>query len=555
MPTEHSVAVNQSMVVDRQALESRVCCWVAALQQHRGNRWAVYHTDSFEFLCILLALWQLKRTACIPSDNRPGTTSRLRSELDGLAGEFDDARTVRADAGSSAARDTAWIVPDQDSIVLEIYTSGSTGTPKLISKTINQLERESEVIESLWPSQADTVILSTVTHQHIFGMTFGLFWPFSSGRAFETRCCEFNEDVRFKAGHYDRFALVSSPSHLGRFSRSIDWATIAGRCEYVVSSAAELAREDSLEVGRLLGAPIREIYGSSETGAVAWRIQQPDQAEASWHALPGNSVEPNVNGTLTLKSSYLGEPGGYELPDWAEFNNDGGFRLLGRADSIVKVEGKRVSLAAIEQRLHSSEQVKHVKALTIERVRVETAIVMQLSLAGQKLLHAKGRRALIKEFREMLLQSFEAVVIPRRWRFVDEMPFNGQGKLPLDILRALFVKTELIWPQLLEREIGANQANLQCLIPQQLLYFDGHMQDRPILPGIAQVHWAQHYGREFFQIKGHFLRLEVVKFKQVILPGQRVGIALGYNEDNGKLSFRYESDRGVHSSGRICFSC
>lgn len=552
-PPERTVAVNLGTPIDHRQLESRVRRWMAALRPHDGERWGVFHSDSFDFLSILLALWQLRRTACIPSDNRPGTVARLQYELDGLVGEFDDGQAVKS-TQNGELDDADWIVPQAQSIVLEIYTSGSTGTPKSIHKTIDQLESETAVIESLWPSQAGTVILATVSHQHIFGMTFGLFWPFSSGRAFETRFCEFNEDLRFKAGHYPRFALVSSPSHLGRFSDSIDWAGIAGRCEYVVSSAAPLAREDSLRVGHLLGAPVREIYGSSETGAIAWRRQQADRPDARWQALPGNILEATDSGTLSLRSPYLGDLDYYELPDRVAFDDDGGFSLLGRVDSIVKVEGKRVSLTAIEQLLQQSGWVKLVKALTVERSRVETAIVMQLSPVGQSLLESRGRRALISEFRQILLQSFEAVVIPRRWRFVEQMPFNRQGKLPLDNLRALFSRTEIIWPQILEREIDDKQATLKCLIPPQLVYFDGHLPGRPILPGIVQIHWAQNYGREFFPIQGHFERLEVVKFQQVILPQYEVTLTLTYSEGNRKLSFRYESDRGVHSSGRICFA-
>lgn len=552
-PPEHIVAVNLGVPVNQRQLESRVRAWVAALRPQAGERWGVYHSDSLEFLSILLALWQLERSACIPSDNRPGTVARLQHELDGLVGEFDDAHALTT-ANSGIVDDADWIVPRSQSIALEIYTSGSTGTPKSIHKTIGQLECESAVIESLWPSVAGTVILATVSHQHIFGMTFGLFWPFSSGRAFETRFCEFNEDVRLKAGYYARFALVSSPSHLGRFSDSIDWAGIADRCEYVVSSAAPLVREDSLQVSQLLQTPVREIYGSSETGAIAWRIQQQDQPDASWRALPGVELEPSDSGTLNLRSPYLGDLDYYELPDRVAFDDDGGFALLGRVDSIVKVEGKRVSLSAIEQRLEQSDRVKRVKALTIERNRVETAVVMQLSPAGQSLLQSRGRRTLINEFRDLLLQNFEAVVIPRRWRFVDELPFNRQGKLPMGNLRALFARTETLWPQILDQQTDENQLSMRCLIPSQLIYFDGHMPARPILPGIVQVHWAEGYGREFLPLEGRFERLEVVKFQQVILPGYEVSLSLTYNTETRKLSFRYESDRGVHSSGRICFS-
>jgi len=180
--------------------------------------------------------------------------------------------------------------------------------------------------------------------------------------------------------------------------------------------------------------------------------------------------------------------------------------------------------------------------------------VMQLSPAGQKLLQAQGRRALINDFRKTLLQSFEAVVVPRRWRFVEEIPFNRQGKLPMENLRALFAKTETLWPQINDREINETEVILRCSIPPQLIYFDGHMPGRPIMPGIVHVHWAEHYGREFFPITGQFERLEVVKFQQVILPEYQITIILSYSDSSGKLGFRFESDRGVHSSGRICFT-
>ena len=548
------VAYQSGKSITKEVFLLRVQGWMDALCSQKGQRWAVCHSDSLEFLCILIALWQLECTACIPNDNRPATVERLSGSIDGLVGEFPSSSTAVSEFHDVVSVEIQWITPKPDFIALEIYTSGSTGDPKSITKTISQLEREIEVLEALWPSEPGSVVLATVSHQHIYGMIFGMFWPFCSKRAFESKTCEFSEDILYKAKCYPRFSLISSPSHLGRLGESTDWGEIAGRCNYVVSAAAPLTREDSINAGQLLDAPVREIYGSSETGAIAWRVQLASDTEALWNALPQVDLEPAQDGTLRLRSPYLGELDYFELPDRVEFNEQGCFRLKGRLDRIVKVEGKRVSLASIEQMLLENDWVNNVKALTIERARVETAIVMQLSMEGQARLQTLGRRSLISIFRNVLASNFEAVVLPRRWRFVEQMPFNRQGKLPLGSLQALFDAIEIKWPKIIEQQIIDGQAIMRCYIPAQLIYFDGHMADRPILPGIVQVHWAEAYGRSLLPVEGRFERLEVVKFQQVILPEYEVTIGLEYNDASNKLSFRYESDRGIHSSGRICFA-
>jgi acyl-CoA synthetase (AMP-forming)/AMP-acid ligase II/3-hydroxymyristoyl/3-hydroxydecanoyl-(acyl carrier protein) dehydratase len=533
---------------------TRVQVWIDTLCDQPGKRWAVYHSDSAEFLAILLALWQLGRTACIPSDNRPGTVTRMANSIDGFIGDFPSAPGAIDNPVSGNSRPGKWIIPEHNLVALEIYTSGSTGDPKSISKTIAQLECEIEVLESLWPSYPDSVVLATVSHQHLYGMTFALFWPFSSLRAFESKLCEFPEDIVYKAGLYSHFSLISSPSHLGRFNSSLDWSGIASRCKFVISSAAPLLREDSITVGLLLNTQVREIYGSSETGAIAWRSQQDSKTDSPWKALPQVELESSEGVGLTVRSPYLGELDHFVLPDKVQFDHQGCFKLIGRMDRIVKVEGKRVSLALIEGLLRDHEWVKEVSALTIERARIETAIVMRLNEEGVIHLENSGRKALIKIFKNLLSDHLESVVLPRRWRFVERMPFNPQGKLPLDCLQALFKKEDLKWPRIIDRQLVDGLLTIQCDIPPQLIYFEGHMPDRPILPGIVQIHWAEAYGRRWLAVTGRFDRLEVIKFQQVILPEYKVKISLEFNNATRKLSFRYESERGVHSSGRICFT-
>ncbi len=96
------VAVHAGEEVSAQDFASRVQGWKLALGRQPGHRWAVYHGDSCEFLAILLALWQLQRTACISSDNKPGTVARLASCVDGFIGDFPSAATVVTEPESKA---------------------------------------------------------------------------------------------------------------------------------------------------------------------------------------------------------------------------------------------------------------------------------------------------------------------------------------------------------------------------------------------------------------------------------------------------------------------
>lgn len=551
---EGVIAYAADSSVSKSDLENRVAFWMRILPAEKGQRWAVYHKDSAEFLSIVFALWQLDCIACIPGDNRPATCERLRQRVQGFIGDF-PADLVSYDiSGVVVSFDVApeWRVLNTDSPALEIYTSGTTGEPKAIGKTFAQLESEVAALEALWPGNRDAVVISTATHQHFYGLIFRLIWPMVRGQCFEIQQWQYTEDVYSRAQRYSAFSLVSTPSHLGRINTTVAWAEVAERCCSVLSSAAPLQRKDSLSVAKLLKTQVREIYGSSETGAIAWRIQS-DRNEEAWQALPGIRLSQTDDSLLTVTANQLLEPG-FKMSDRVEFVCDGRFKLLERVDRIVKVEGKRVSLAEVELVVQKNPFIEVVKALVITRKRTEVALVAELTGMGRQELALIGKRKLVQQFRQYLQDFFEPVLLPRRWRFVDQMPYNAQGKLPMDSLQAMFEQEEVKWPELLSQTVEGQVAELVCRIPAELIYFDGHFAGNPILPGIAQVHWAEHYGRQMLNLTGRFDRLEVIKFQQVIFPESTISLSLEYNPETDKLSFRFYSDKGVHSSGRICFS-
>ncbi len=529
----------------------RVSDWSVALSTQSGVRWAVYHPDAFEFLAIIFALWQQNKIACIPGDNCSETVQTLSAKVDGFIGDFPVNTVIKSTVTTEVI--TLWKPIDTDAIVLEIYTSGSTGEPKEITKTLFQLEKEIETLNSQWPVESETTILTTVSHQHLYGLTFRLFWPFCNGLPFSQFASEFSEDIFHLAQQQPHFALISSPTHLNRINTTVNWQEISDRCRYVISSAAPLERDTSLLINRLLNAPVREVYGSSETGVIAWKVEHESKGETYWRTFPEVGVTTDSDHVLTVNSPYIDQQH-HITSDRVLIHTSGQFELKGRIDSIVKIEGKRVSLTAIEHRLMNHPWIKYIKVMALHRHRVETAVISQLTQQGEVQLMLIGRRAFIQQLTSHLRTQFEPTVLPRRWRFVDLMPFNTQGKLPLAPLQALLESDPIIkWPKIIRTEQHDNTVTLHCHIPANLIYFKGHFDQHPILPGVTQIYWAEKLGRSLFDISGRFKQLENIKFLHIITPDQTLALQLVFNSEKHNINFRYQSSETAHSSGRICF--
>ncbi|MEX1200728.1 MAG: AMP-binding protein [Methylophaga sp.] len=550
-PAESWVALSGKQQITAAAFEQRVVSWVTLLQTHDGQRWAVFHHDAAECLAIICALWQLGKTACLTGDNLPDTVARLAAEVDGFIGEFEIDSVLQLSENAYSQQKIDWQMIAADHPALEVYTSGSTGLPKAISKTMQQLEEELAALDVLMPESPAAIVATTVSHQHLYGLTFRLLRPFCYQQAFTTQLSQYPEDLIALVEQYPSFSLVSSPSHLGRMNQLQDWHLIQRKCIDVISSTAPLSLENSLQVADMLQAPVTEIYGSSETGALAWRRQQSDDESALWQPLAHVELSKANDGSLSVLFSH--DAIQVNLADQVEFFPQDRFNLQGRKDQIVKVEGKRVSLNEMNTLLQASDLVKQAQVLTLARHRIEMAAVIVLSDAGNALLHQAGRKSVIAALKKQLSDHFEAVVTPKRWRFVDALPFNSQGKLPKQNLIELFAKHAVKWPEVLSMKHQNDEITLDCRLPEQLIYFDGHFAQQPILPGVVQVHWAAFYGRKYFPVQGKFKQLEALKFQLLLLPAQRVSISLRYDAEKQKLFFSYQSEAGTHSNGRICY--
>lgn len=111
----------------------------------------------------------------------------------------------------------------------------------------------------------------------------------------------------------------------------------------------------------------------------------------------------------------------------------------------------------------------------------------------------------------------------------------------------------VLFPEVLEESREEQDLVLILRIPRELAYFNGHFEEIPVVPGVVQVQWAVHYARRHFGLRGDLNYMEVIKFKELLMPGQRLELCLSYKHGQARLKFNYRSETADYSSGRIYF--
>ncbi|MCT7944227.1 thioester dehydrase [Shewanella septentrionalis] len=108
-------------------------------------------------------------------------------------------------------------------------------------------------------------------------------------------------------------------------------------------------------------------------------------------------------------------------------------------------------------------------------------------------------------------------------------------------------------PPILHSDIGIDNIELRLLVAADLEYFNGHFPEQAVLPGVTQLDWAVRLGCQHFGYSEAVANLEVLKFQQLILPGQEVTLSISNNAAKAKLTFAYSDGDNRYASGRIAF--
>ena len=544
---EQVIAFRENEKISRTDFMKRVDDWQYFFAQMPGNKYVLYLEDAAELAAALFGAWHVEKIIVLPGDRLPSTLKHLAAMTDGTVGEMPLAFPIpgRGTANGTFSR----IALDIEKPALIIFTSGSTGEPSAIEKKLAQLQSEVVALEASFGNElGNCMVYGTVSHQHIYGLLFRVLWPLMSGRAFYSQRLEYPEQIaRQLSAHHS--VLIASPAHLKRLPENLDWQAMKTRLRAVFSSGGPLNAESSDNVTRLWQRRPIEVFGSSETGGIAWR--QSEDGSTSWQPLPGVEWEV-VDDHLQVRSPHLANAEWFVTKDRAALRNDNKFELLGRSDRIIKLEERRISLTAIENSLQSSKWVLECRLVVLPGQRERLAAIAILNAAGKQLLEMQGKLPMVGKLRTELEASVDPIAIPRHWRFLDSMPVDSQGKTSQRMLAELF-RMSLPTTKNLQRSVDS--AQLELAISKELIVFDGHFsQHAAVVPGVALIDWAIKHARRLFTFDHRFLRIEALKFQQVIRPDCNIHLDLQWNAVKGILMFTYESQNGKHANGRIVFA-
>jgi acyl-CoA synthetase (AMP-forming)/AMP-acid ligase II len=145
---------------------------------------------------------------------------------------------------------------------------------------------------------------------------------------------------------------------------------------------------------------------------------------------PGEEGEVLVGGP-DLYDRYVGEEpvdGWHRTGDLGRVDADGYLYITGRASSVVKVGGNRVSTEEVAAQLRRHERVAQVAVIAVEDAMWTNRLVAFVVAAGD--LDEEDLRAWAAE-------RLAAYKVPREVRRLDDLPVDSSGKLSLTRLHAL----------------------------------------------------------------------------------------------------------------------
>ena len=291
------------------------------------------------------------------------------------------------------------------------FTSGTTGVPTGAIKNRENVEGELDALQALFEPENFERVIVTVPFIHIYGFLAGLMLPRRLGCEMLLKEEYYPQELMALHEH-KKSLVVTSPVYIKallRLKREHDLSNVT-----FLSSTGLLVEAEVERFEKQYNTKIIQLFGSTETGGVAIKRG----VNPYWEPLKGVSVTKNHESRMVVDSPYLSShlfeekitlmKRPYTTTDIIDLEGKT-FKLLGRANEIIKISGKRISIVELENIIENGLGV----ADTLISIKSDNTKLkdesLEIKIAGRKMPSESDVAALFKRYYPEINFSFELV--------------------------------------------------------------------------------------------------------------------------------------------------
>lgn len=303
------------------------------------------------------------------------------------------------------------------------FTSGTNGFPIGAFKSKDNLEKEVKVLAGIVEKYKIKRVVVTVPFVHIYGVLAGILLPLYLSDVKLVVKDDFLPYELLDEALLGDTLVITTPVFIKALSQLNETKDLSSNL--FVSSTGPLHKDDVLSFELKYSANLLQLFGSTETGGIAYKLGSADQ----WKKMPLVNIS-TMDEKLHVVSPFVSEyilqkeitpliqP--FQTEDIVEINGDE-FSLLGRSNKLIKIAGKRISALQIESLLEDIPQIN--KAIV-------TVVYKKELLRSEQILITLESSEVIKKhiIKNKISERYGTLTIPFSIKYVDKINYSSMGK-------------------------------------------------------------------------------------------------------------------------------
>ncbi len=314
----------------------------------------------------------------------------------------------------------------EEGVALVKLTSGSTGAPRAIPFTHEEMIADGRQICATMDLRPTDLNYALIPLGHSYGLGNLVVPLLIQGTPLLCASSPLPQAIAGDLARWNPTVFPLVPALLRALSLADVSPSALQSLRVIISAGAALPAEIAQGFQAKFGKTIHGFYGSSETGGIAYDRSGDATLEgrAVGTPLEGVRIVADAGERIKIASAAVFSRGNpdrlegfpaYSPADRAAFNERGELVLLGRIGRMVKIAGRRLDLAELEQTFRRLPGIRDAYICTHPDARDELATVVASDLSAA-------------EIRALFRRDLAPWKCPKRILVIPEFPLTPRGK-------------------------------------------------------------------------------------------------------------------------------